>query len=157
MPTDKEVTEIYNRHVRTVYQVCYLFLKNTADTEDAVQSTFMKLMSHQGAFRDTEHEKAWLIVTASNHCKNVLRHWWRKKTDIESLSEIPAEESPKDETLAWVLKLPPKYKTVIYLYYYEGYSTVEIAAMLKINESTIRSQLHTGRNLLKIDLGGEIA
>jgi len=153
--TDKQITEIYNRHVNTVYRVCYLFLKNIPDTEDAVQSTFMKLMNYNGSFHDSEHEKAWLIVTASNHCKNILRQWWRKQTDIDSLSDALVENDPQDETLSWVLKLPPKYKTVIYLYYYEGYTTVEIAKMLQKNESTIRSQLHTGRNLLRISMGDE--
>lgn len=153
--TDKEITEIYSRHVDTVYRVCYLFLKNIPDTEDAVQNTFVKLMNYSGSFHDSEHEKAWLIVTASNHCKNILRQWWRKRTDIDSLSEVLAANDPRDETLSWVLKLPMKYKTVIYLYYYEGYSTVEIAKMLHKNESTVRSQLHTGRNLLKISMGGE--
>lgn len=125
-----------------------MFLKNSQDTEDAVQSTFIKLLEHPRFFENNEHEKAWLIVTASNICKNSLRHWWRKRADIDELIDVGTTDK-SDEILHQVLCLPPKYKTALYLYYYEGYSTGEISKMLRINESTIRSHLHTGRKLLK--------
>ncbi|MDF2567298.1 MAG: rpoD2 [Oscillospiraceae bacterium] len=154
--TDKDVTEIYNQHVNTVYKVCFMFMKNIPDTEDAVQSTFIKLMEYKGAFTDDEHKKAWLIVTASNICRNHLRHWWRKTVDINTLiDDAGVKDAVVDETLRQVLELPPKYKTAVYLYYYEGYSTVEIAKMFQKKESTVRSHLHTGRKLLKINLEGE--
>lgn len=149
-----EIEMIYERHVETVYRVCFMFMKNVPDTEDAVSTTFTKLMNHRGDFENTEHEKAWLIVTASNVCKNMLRHWWRKTTAIEE-SMIPSYRDHHDELLTQVLNLPAKYKTTIYLYYYEGYSSVEIARMLKKNESTIRSYLKNGRDLLRLSLGGE--
>lgn len=81
--TDKEIAEIYARHVDTVYRVCFAYLKNSADTEDMVQSTFLKLIEYKGQFNDEEHEKAWLIVTSTNMCKNLLKHWWRKRADID--------------------------------------------------------------------------
>lgn len=154
--TDKDITEIYNRHVDTVYRVCFLYMKNKYDTEDAVQNTFIKLMEYKGSFQSSEHEKAWLIVTATNICKNFHRHWWRKNINIENAQNTLCDNNHvEDETLKLVLAMPPKYKTVIYMYYYEGYSTVEIARMLKKKESTIRSHLHKGRKLLKLSLGDE--
>lgn len=156
--TDKEFSEIYNRHVDTVYRVCFMFLKNPTDTEDAVQDTFIKLMNYSGSFESEEHEKAWLIKTASNHCRDILRHWWRRTIDLDDIGGSPEErqelEEP-DETLEKVLALPAKYKTAIYLYYYEGYKTAEIAKMTNKPEATIRGYLHKGRQLLKVELGGE--
>ena len=129
-------------------------MKNTADTEDAVQATFIKLMEYKGTLRDTEHEKAWLIVTASNLCRDILRKWWRKNINIDTVSDSKKTMAvfERDEILELVLALPVKYKIPVYLYYYEGYKAVEIAKILGKNESTIRSYLHSGRNFLKIDL-----
>ena len=77
--TDINIESIYNRHVSTIYKICYMLLQNAADAEDAVQTVFMKLISVQPQFQNTEHEKAWLIVTAQNHCKNILKHSWKRK------------------------------------------------------------------------------
>jgi RNA polymerase sigma-70 factor (ECF subfamily) len=154
--TSEDITEIYNRHVSTVYKICFMFLKNRADTEDAVQATFLKLINYKQTFCNAEHEKAWLIVTAQNQCRNILKHWWaRKRDDLSMDADYPTSVEHHDETLEQVLLLPGKYKIPIYLFYYEGYSTKEISEILKIKESTIRSQLHTGRKKLKFYLGGD--
>lgn len=71
--TDEEIEKIYNRHVDTVYRVCFSFMKNEADTEDLVQETFLKLIMSGKSFTSQEHEKAWLIVAASNACKDALK------------------------------------------------------------------------------------
>ena len=72
--TGKEITEIYNRQVDTVYRICYSFMKNISDTEDMVQETFLRLIRTGVLFQSEEHEKAWLIVTASNLCKDTLKN-----------------------------------------------------------------------------------
>lgn len=149
-----DISDIYRRHVNTVYRVCFVYLKNSSDAEDAVQSTFIKLIEHKKSFQNSEHEKAWLIVTASNHCKDMLRHWWRKTAPIDETAAAPAAFEI-DETLQKVLGLPEKIKAAVYLYYYEGYSTVEIARMLKKSQSTVRGYLHTGREQLRLTLGGD--
>ena len=153
---DKDIVEIYERHVNTVYRVCFSYMKNTIDTEDTVQNTFMQLLKSDIKFESTEHEKAWLIVTASNICKNHLRHWWQKRNNLDDYDNLRTEQSFEiDETLEAVMALPDKYKSTIYLYYYEGYDSTEIAAMLKKPQSTIRNYLHKGRNLLREKLGGD--
>jgi len=152
--TDKELMDIYNRHAKTVYRICFIYLKNVSDTEDAVQNIFIKLINYEKNFSDCEHEKAWLIVTAQNHCKNLLKHWWRKKRiEIENVPETSyTQELPFNNILKDVLSLPHKYKIVLYLFYYEGYKTREIAKMLNIKESTVRSRLRVGRKQLKIKI-----
>ena len=154
--TDREMADIYERHSRTVYRVCFAYMKNTADTEDAVQDTFFRLIKTGPVFESTEHEKAWLIRTATNLCKNVLRNWWRKRESLEGHENIRQNEPMEiDGVMSAVMGLPGKYKTVVYLYYYEGYSSVEIAEILSKPQSTIRNHLHEARKILRERLGGE--
>ncbi len=153
---NEDFIDIYNKYVDTVYRVCYMYYKNKSDTEDAVQSTFVKFLESGKIFNDDEHIKAWLIVTASNICKNSLKHWYRKIINIHSIEENLESTAPHTELLNSVLKLPDKYKITIYMYYYEGYNSREIARILKKNESTIRTYLKIGRSLLKDDLGGNL-
>ncbi|MDE7284529.1 MAG: RNA polymerase sigma factor [Lachnospiraceae bacterium] len=149
---NEEIAEIYERQVDTVYRVCFSFMKNASDAEDMVQETFLKLISCEKQFESPEHEKAWLIVTASNTCRDELRRWKRRLKNIICVSgqenENPAD-TEDDTILEWVMELPVRYKQVIYLYYYEGYRTPEIANMLHCSESTVRNRLLRGRKILK--------
>ena len=155
--TDNEIAEIYSRHVKTIYRICFTYMKNPADTEDIVQETFIKLIRSAGAFESEEHEKAWLIRTATNLCKDNLRHWWRKRENLEDYENTQGKEQIQlDETLEAVMSLPEKYKTVVYLYYYDGYTSVEIARILAKPQSTIRNYLHEARNILRIKLGSDL-
>jgi RNA polymerase sigma-70 factor (ECF subfamily) len=155
--TNKEVLEIYNRHVDTVYRVCILYMKNKHDTEDMVQNTFIRLMRDNTEFQSEEHEKAWLIRTATNLCKDFFRSWWRKTVTIDHAKEVAVDGSIYiDDTIKKVMELPSKYKTTVYMYYYEGYSTTEISKILEKNVSTIKGYLHKGRKLLKIEMEGEL-
>lgn len=157
--TDKELAELYQRHVDLVYRQCYLYLKNTVDAEDAVQSVFLKLVKSQMIFNDTEHEKAWLIVTTRNYCKDILKNWWKtRRVDIEAIPEVSAwiGNASSGKVLSRLLSLPEKYKTVLYLYYFEEYSVKEISDMLGLKESTIQTQLFRGRKRLKMDMGGNL-
>ena len=159
MPTmlqsDRQILEIYDRHVDTVYRVCYSLMKNKTEAEDMVQETFLKLITSGKEFVDARHEKAWLIVTASNLCKDNLKKWWRRHEDIEDYLTIAQETGYADPTiLETILKLPHDYKTVVYMYYYEGYTTVEIAHYLHCAEATVRSRLSRARGQLRTMLGG---
>lgn len=156
--TDKELAELYQRHADLVYRLCYIYLKNPVDAEDAVQSVFLKLIKSQTHFNDCEHEKAWLTVTTRNYCKDILKNWWKtRRVVLDALPEVSSwdGDEPSGEMLARLLSLPEKYKTVLYLYYFEEYSVKEISEMLRRKESTIQTQLSRGRERLKIDLGGD--
>ena len=120
------------------------------DAEDAVQETFTRYFCLRGSLDSEEHIKAWLIVTASNYCKDMLKQWWRKRRSMEDIGEMAGAEAQKDnEMIDLVRKLPDKYKTAVYLYYYEGYSSKEIAKILKKPPSTIRTYLQKARRMLK--------
>ena len=149
-----DIAQLFQRHAQTVYRVCWSHLGNAADAEDAVQSVFMKLVDHPRSFEDEEHEKAWLIVVASNLCKDVLKSAHRtRSTELPEQVADDRAQSPIDETLDAVLRLPSLYKDCVYLHYYEGYKTVEIAAMTDTPSSTIRNRLSEARNLLRTALG----
>ena len=120
-----------------------------------MQSTFINLIKYGGNFQSEEHEKAWLIRTAINLCKNNLAHWWRKRENIDNYENLSNEHGFEiDDIFQEVMGLSSRYKDVIYLYYYEGYKNAEIAEMLNKPSSTIRNHLHEARKILKEKLGG---
>lgn len=127
--TDEELSQIYYRHVKTVYRVCYLYMKNQYDAEDMVQKAFIRLMRDGIVFQSEEHEKAWLIRTATNLCKDYFRSWWSRRIGLEEITDVAVDDPIK---------------------------IVEIAKILGKKESTIRGYLHSGRKYLKLEIGGEI-
>ena len=154
--TGKEISEIYNRQVNTVYRVCFSFMKNTHDTEDMVQETFLRMISNGVSFVSESHEKAWLIVTASNLCRDTLKKWWRKTEDINDPAlDLRSAPFETDEVMDAILKLPADQKCAVYMYYYEGYSTSDIAEYLRCPPATVRSRLARARKALKKTLGGD--
>ena len=154
--TDKEIIDIYDRNADTVYYVCYSFMKNKPEAEDMVQETFLRLISTGKKFENERHERAWLIVTASNLCKNSLKRHWRREESLEDNTNLTDMQTKQhNEVLEAILALPQDYKTVVYMYYYEGYSGEEIAKFLGCPHATVRTRLARARKLLKQMLGGE--
>ena len=152
----EDFATLYRRHIKLVYQICLLMLKNPADAEDAAHTVFRKLMERQPRLEDPEHQRAWLIVTARNECRDQLRHWWRsRRAEPEELGRLawqPPEAGGVWEQLA---ALPPRERLLLYLYYYQGYSTGEMAQMLAEKPGTLRSHLSRARKALKLRLEAE--
>ena len=114
--TDKEITQAYETYVDMVYRLCFTILKNQFDTEDAVQNTFVKLMRYPKRFDSPEHEKAWLLVTASNTCKDALRRTSRREEPLEAQTDLPVppDSDPASRAvLEAVLALPLKYRMLM--------------------------------------------
>ena len=138
-----------------LYRMCFVMLRNSYDAEDAVQETLMKYITKKPNFANEEHRKAWLLRVANNICKDLLRYISRHNhLDIDELQICETEQDK--EILQQVMRLPPKYKAVIMLHYIEGYSVRETAEILKLNESAVKKQLQRGRELLKLELGGDL-
>lgn len=146
----------YERNYKQVYRICFTYMKNQPEAEDCTEDVFVKVLTGGFAFNNETHEKKWLTVTAMNLCKDRLKHWWKKKTSpIDEMSEISdGNAATIDETLETVMKLPEKYKDVVYLHYYLDYKTDEIAKMLKKPPSTVRNHLREARELLRRQIGG---
>ena len=142
------------RNENKLFRAALAMMGGKADAEDIVQDAFVKLFEKQPDFESLEHETAWLIRVTVNLCKNRLRsHWWKNSTPL--LESYPAQTERRHELLETVLSLPAKYRAVIHLFYYEGYSTKEIAEMTKRKDSTVREQLTRARRILKKYLEGE--
>ena len=135
-----------------VYQICYQYMKSKAETDDMVQEVFIKILYKNPSFESSEHEKAWIIVVAANTCKNQLKNWFRKVINIDNIVEEELISHNYKSLIDDVRQLPFKYRIIVYLYYYMGYSSKEIAKILNKKESTIRSLLLRARNKLKKEM-----
>lgn len=149
--TNDLITEAIEKHSDTLIRVSFAYMKNMSDAEDMAHDAFLKLIEKKPSFESAEHEKAWLIRVTINLCKNRLKTaWFRKTIPFDDVScDFTAKES---EVMGAVLELPAKYRSIILLYYFEGYSIREIAGILSQKESTTGSHLHRARKLLKLIL-----
>lgn len=156
MRSEQETSVAIDRYADTVRRICVLYLKDSADTEDIFQEVFLKYALCNTVFENEDHEKAWLIKVTMNRCKDFLRSFFVSRTvPLESVAELMAELPPDhSEVLTAVLELPKKYKEVIYLHYYEGYTAPEIGALLGRNVNTVYTLINRGKTLLKKKLEG---
>jgi RNA polymerase sigma factor (sigma-70 family) len=158
MKTHEEVTRAIDKYADTVQRICYLHTKNEYDSDDIFQNVFLKYMTKSPPFKDEEHEKAWIIRVAINLCKDSFKSFFKKNVcPIDEIKEMSAEET---EDLSFVReavkKLPENYRDVVFLFYYEGYSAIEISSLLKKNVNTIYTWLKRAKDMLKNELGGVI-
>lgn len=132
-----------------VLRLAYSYLHNQSDAEEVLQDTFLQYLRTAPELEGPEHEKAWLLHVAANLSKNRLAY--NRVRSADALSETLAAEERPDLSFVWeaVKALPVKYREVLHLYHYEGYSTAEIARLLGRKEATVRSDLHRGRARLK--------
>lgn len=135
-----------------VYRLAFARVKNKYDADDVLQDVFLRFIKHSEKVTNEEHAKALLIRITINCSKSMLSSSWFKKT--EPLSENLSVSQPESDTLDAVLRLPKKYRTVIHLHYYMGYSVDEIAEILNTKSSTVKSQLHRARKQLKLYFEG---
>ena len=146
--TIEKLTERYRDNLfAAAFNVC----KNAADADDIVQETFLQYYVTKKEFDSEQHIRAWLLRVAINKAKNVNHTFWRQnKVPLDDYMETLAFESPQEETLfETVMRLPEKYRIIIHLYYYEDYSILEIAKVLKLTQSNVKVRLSRGRKLLK--------
>lgn len=152
-----EFKAIYLRNYEMVYRICFVYMKNPQDAEDCTEDVFVKVLNGDYEFRGEEQEKAWLSITAMNICKNRLKHWWNKRVTYDEVDEalLATASVQYDDTLECVLALPKKYKDVVYMHYYMGFTTDKIATIVKKPSSTVRNLLRDGRKKLETVLGGD--
>lgn len=157
MKSEFDLETAIEKYADTVKRICYLYLKNSFDTEDIFQNVFLKYALSDKKFESAEYEKAWIIRVAINACKDFGRNYFRKNTvPLEAAVLIPAEEKEDFEYVrSAVLKLPKKYKDIVYLYYFEGCKAEEIAKITGVKENTVYTRLARARTLLKEKLGGD--
>lgn len=155
--SDGQFSQDYVRYVldtysQTLIKLSYTYVRNVCDAEDIAQDVFVALLKRGKPFESPEHEKAWLLRTVINKSKNHLRSSWIKRTvslDDNDDSETDTRADEKTQVMEAVLSLPEKYRTVIHLFYYNGYSINEIAGIVGKKPATVGTLLARGRDLLK--------
>lgn len=151
----REAERLVNTYSDLILRLSYTYLKSTQDGEDICQTVLLKLLTAERAFDSPEHEKAWVIRATVNACKDELRAFRRRAVPLETAAETAAPEPPRSEVLEAVMALPGKYREAIYLFYYEGYSIDEIAALTGRSGAAVSAHLSRGRKKLKTMLEGE--
>lgn len=159
MKNPEDINRAVEQYADMVRRICFVHLKSEHDTEDVFQNVFLKYMLHKGRFENSEHEKAWFVRVTINACTDWLRSLARRRClPLETaLEESQAADDASQEVLETVLQLPEKYRRVIYLFYFEGYSAIEIAGILGKKENTVYTWLSRAREILREKLGGEWA
>ena len=150
--TKDYISDLLDKYGDMVLRIAYTYLKNRADAEDIVQDGFLRIIDKKPSFNNENHEKSWLIRATINMCKNKVNMFWNKnKCSIDDVQEFAVSDKYNTDTSVFqaVMALGEKYRVVVYMYYYEGYSTPEIANVIGKSETTIRSLLHRARNKLK--------
>lgn len=157
MRSEQEVNRAVEQYADMIRRICMLHLKNYDDTQDIFQNVFLKYALSSVVFESEEHEKAWLIRVATNACRDLLRDFFRKNTvPLEKILEYGTEEKQENRgVMEAVLSLPAKYKDVVYLHYYEGYTAGEISRILGKNVNTVYTYLNRARKILAEKLGGD--
>ena len=146
---------MFERYTDMLYRLCYSILLQREDAEDAVQDVFLSYYRKQPVFADEDHEKAWFIRVAVNRCRDMLRRKNRADGNIEDFVFLAAEQKEPNGLREAIMALPDTYKTAVYLYYYEGYSTKEIAGLLGKPNETVKTWLKRARAQLKEQLGDD--
>lgn len=145
----QNIEALFMRYKDDVYRLALSYTKSVQEAEDVCQSVFVKLMEQKNI--QPGKERAWLMQVTANRCKNLLRSgWWKQTADLEEALSPEALAYP--EIRGIVMALPPKYRVVVYLHYYEELSTGEMARLLHISQSAVTTRLSRARKLLKEQL-----
>jgi len=153
-----DVEMLYQKYSDMVYKIALVQMKNQSNADDIFQEVFLRLVKHQHKLQSDEHAKAWLIRVTINCCKQYyLSSWYKKTTELdENLALDNAFDQQESVLLEAVMTLPANYRTIIHLFYYEGYSIAEISTILRKKENTVKSHLFRARAILKEQLKGEV-
>lgn len=143
---DEEFCALVEREKNSVYRLAYSYCREEAD--DIFQEVFLRYLKARPAFPDEDRERAWFLKVTANLCKSHLRSPWNRcMAALEA--DMPAPEREESGMVELVDRLPPKYRAVIHLYYYEGYSAKECAALLGLTETAVQTRLQRGREKLR--------
>ena len=158
MRSRQDIEQVIDTHGNTVWRVCVLYFKQTPDAQDAFQETILKYSLNETAFKDNEHQKAWLIRVATNICKDMLKASHRKNlafedSMVETMLSYHNTEGVPDSGLRDILEAfceltdPPR--TPLFLALYEGYSSPEISQILDMPVNTVYSWISRGKQQLR--------
>ena len=149
----EKLADLFRQYGDDVFRLAYSYLGNRTDAEDVCQSVFLKLAEGKTALLPGR-EKAWLLTCAANLCKSQLRSFWRR--NVGELDEsVPFRDESDREVWDAVMALPPKYRAVVHLYYWEGYGQGEIGDILHISRTAVQTRMSRARDMLKKELSDD--
>ena len=161
---DRDPERLVRDYADLVLRVCYTYLRSTADAEDVCQDTLVKLLLREEPFRDPGHERAWVVRVAINACRNLLRDRGAHPTvGLDAVAEPAVAQAPGEDALRQrdervlgaVMALPLPQREAVYLHYYEGYPTREVARIVGATDAAVRQRLSRARASLRDDLKGD--
>lgn len=155
--TEEQMQSIVATYGPAVWRIALTQLRSRADAEDIYQEVFLRLIRYEPRFESPAHQKAWLIRVTANCCKDLLKKRHRQDLRLEDWDQLPEEPAGNSALYLALDQLNEKQRLVIHLHYFENYKTEEIAEMLEMKPSTVRSTLKRARKKLK-DLmeGGDL-
>lgn len=149
----EQLAGLFRQYGDDVFRLAYSYLGSRADAEDVCQGVFLRLAEGKAALLPGR-EKAWLFTCAANACKSQLRSFWRR--NVGELDEsLPFQTEADLEVWDAVMALPPKYRAVIHLYYWEGYGQGEIGDILHISRTAVQTRMARARAMLKKELSDD--
>ena len=155
---EQEVRRVVKTYADMIKRISYNYLQSTYDSEDICQSVFLKYMTAESSFTNKEHEKAWMIRTTINACHDLRKSSFFKKTvELTEAADKEMPEANNSGIMEEIKRLPVNYRTAIYLFYFEGYSTEEIADIMGKRKTAASKYLSRGRKILKDTLSDEYA
>ncbi len=155
MNQEEQAQRLVDAYADAILRLSYTYLKNTHDAQDICQDVLIKLLTEERTFDSAAHERAWVLRVTANACKDLLKSAWRQRNrSLDDCLEVPAPEAEDGSVLAAVNELPPHYRAVIYLHYYEGYQSAEIGKILGVPTATVNTRLARARQKLRNTLGG---
>ncbi len=153
IPAD-DADALFAAYADMVYRLAFLRTKSAADADDVLQEVFLRCLRAKPAWNDASHQRAWFLKVTINCTKSLLTSAWRRHT-VPERDDLLTEMQTTTEVYPYVLALPAKYRTIVHLYYYEGYHVAEIAKLLGMSENTVKSHLFRARDMLREQLKGE--
>ncbi len=138
------------RYQDAIFRLAYSYTKSQFDADDVTQNVLLKLYQTNKTFESEAHLKNWLMRVTINQCKNLFRAPWRAHENIDDYANTLGFENRQASDLFYVVMgMDKKYRTVLMLYYYEGYAVKDISHILAIPEKTASTRLIRARDKLK--------
>lgn len=153
MKETRTAQQLVDAHADAILRLSYSYLKNTQDAQDICQTVLVKLLTQAPTFASPAHERAWVLRVTANACKDLLKSPWHTRIcTLEHCAQMAAPPPPDSDVIRAVNDLPAKYRVVIHLHYYEGYSTQEIGRILGLSTGAVCTRLTRARQQLKWEL-----
>lgn len=156
MPNKEQFVQQIRQYMDMIFRLAFNCLKSQADADDVTQTVLLRLYETEKVFDNEDHLKHWLVRVTLNECKKHWRSPWNRTEEYENyVSTLVFDEPQYSDLFEAIMGLDTKYRIVIYLYYYEGYSIEEIAGLLRLPRGTVGTRLKRAREQLKQKLSEE--